>query len=161
MAIITLKGRAGMAKSVKNSPLHIAWGTGSSEWTTSEKVTEDPEQTELFREVGRRVVDDVQFVLADDQGPIVTNTGRWKISNEATNNLLVVTEFEEPDADGYTIREFGLFLNTVVKPDLPIGQRYFLPTEIEDQGELLMLENRVPLIRTGDTKYKTSFVVSI
>ena len=161
MAIITLKGRAGMAKSVKNSPLHIAWGTGSSEWTSSEKVTEDPEQTELFREVGRRVVDDVQFVVADDQGLIVTNTGRWTISNEATNNLLVMTEFEESDADGYTIREFGLFLNTVVQSELPLGQRYFLPTEIEDPGELLMLENRVPLIRTGDTRYKTSFVVSI
>ena len=161
MAIITLKGRAGMAKSVKNSPLHIAWGTGSSEWTSSEKVTENPEQTELFREVGRRVVDDVQFVVADDQGLIVTNTGRWTISNTATNNLLVITEFEESDADGYTIREFGLFLNTVVQSDLPLGQRYFLPTEIEDPGELLMLENRVPLIRTGDTRYKTSFVVSI
>ena len=161
MAIITIRGRAGMAKSVKNSPLHIAWGTGNPEWTTSEKFIEDPERTELFREIGRRVVDDVQFVVADEQGLIVTNTGRWTVTTEATNNLLITAEFDQSDGNGYTIREFGLFLNTVVQSDLPLGQRYFLPTEIADPGELLMLENRVPLIRTGDTCYKVSFVFSL
>ena len=160
MAIVTIKGRAGMAKSVKNSQLHIAWGTGNPEWTTSDKFTEDPERTELFREIGRRVVDDIQYVVSDDEGLIVTNTGRWTLVDYPTNNLLITAEFDQPDGNGYTIREFGLFLNTVVKEELPIGQRYFLPTDLEDPGELLMLENCVPLIRTGNTRHSCSFVVT-
>ena len=92
---------------------------------------------------------------------MVTPTGRWNISEKPTNNLYITTEFDFADGNGYTIREFGLFLNTITNEELPKGQKYFLPTEIEDPGELLMLENSVPIIRTGDTRYKCSFVLSL
>ena len=161
MAIITIPGRAGIARSLKNSTLFIAWGQGDEAWTGGEKHIEDPTRTELFREVGRRTVDDVQFVVGDDQGALVTPTGRWNISGKPTNNLYITTEFDFADGNGYTIREFGLFLNTITNEELPKGQKYFLPTEVEDPGELLMLENSVPIIRTGDTRYKCSFVLSL
>ena len=160
MAIITIPGRAGIARSIRSNQLFIAWGTGNPEWTTSEKVSEDSAQTSLFREIGRRVVDETYFVVGDDQGDLVTPSGRWRISENPTNQLYVKAQFDYADGNGYTIREYGLFLNTIVKSDLPIGQRYFLPTEIEDFGELLMLENCVPLIRTGNTKHACSFVVT-
>lgn len=161
MAIITIPGRAGIARSLKNSSLFIAWGRGDETWTGDEKQIEDPTRTELFREIGRRIVDDVQFVVGNDEGELVTPTGRWNISEEPTNNLYITTEFDFSDGNGYTIREFGLFLNTVTGQELPAGQKYFLPTEIDDPGELLMLENSVPIIRTGDTRYKCSFVLSL
>ena len=150
MAIITIPGRAGIARSIRSNQLFIAWGTGSEEWTGSEKVSEDSTQTSLFREIGRRVVDETYYVVGDDQGTLVT----------PSNQLYVKAQFDYADGNGYTIREYGLFLNTVVQSDLPIGQRYFLPTEIEDPGELLMLENCVPLIRTGNTRHSCSFVVT-
>ena len=99
-------------------------------------------------------------MVGDDQGDLVTPSGRWRISENPTNQLYVKAQFDYADGNGYTIREYGLFLNTIVKSDLPIGQRYFLPTEIEDFGELLMLENCVPLIRTGNTRHSCSFVVT-
>ena len=160
MAIITIPGRAGIARSIRSNQLFIAWGTGNPEWTNSEKVTEDSTQTSLFREIGRRVVDETYFVVGDDQGDLVTPSGRWRISENPTNQLYVKAQFDYADGNGYTIREYGLFLNTVVQSDLPIGQRYFLPAEIEDFGELLMLENCVPLIRTGNTRHSCSFVVT-
>lgn len=160
MAIITIQGRAGIAKSVKAHQLFIAWGTGSEEWTSSEKVSEESSQTSLFREVGRKIVDETYYVVGDDQGTLVTPSGRWRISEDPTNQLYVKTQFDYADANGYTIREVGLFINCVTKSDLPPGQRYFLPTELEDPGELLMLDNRVPLIRTGDTRQSCSFVVT-
>ena len=161
MAIITISGRAGMAKSIKNSPLYIAWGQGQHDVESNEKITEDPTQTELFREVGRRVVDDVQFVVGDDEGGLVTPTGRWTISEEPTNNLYISATFDFEDANGYTIREYGLFVNSEMSSDCSEGQRYFLPTEISNPGELLMLENCVPLIRTGDTRHECNFVMSL
>lgn len=160
MAIITIPGRAGIARSVRANQLFIAWGTGSEEWTGSEKVAEESTQTSLFREIGRRLVDETYFVVGDDQGDLVTPSGRWGISESPTHQLYVRAQFDYTDGNGYTIREYGLFLNTVVSSGLPVGQRYFLPTEIEDQGELLMLENCVPLIRTGDTRHTCSFVVT-
>lgn len=160
MAIITISGRAGMARSIRSNQLFIAWGTGSEEWTTNEKVAEETTQTELFREIGRRIVDETYYVVGDDQGTLVTPSGRWRISENPTHQLYVSTRFDYTDGNGYTIREYGLFLNTVVDSNLPIGQRYFLPTDIEDPGELLMLENCVPLIRTGDTRHTCSFVVT-
>lgn len=160
MAIITIPGRAGIARSVRANQLFIAWGTGSEEWTGSEKVAKESTQTSLFREIGRRLVDETYFVVGDDQGDLVTPSGRWGISESPTHQLYVRAQFDYTDGNGYTIREYGLFLNTVVSSGLPVGQRYFLPTEIEDQGELLMLENCVPLIRTGDTRHTCSFVVT-
>lgn len=160
MAIITISGRAGMARSIRSNQLFIAWGTGLEEWTTNERVAEETTQTTLFREVGRRLVDETYFVVGDAQGDLVTPSGRWSISQNPTHQLYVSTRFDYADGNGYTIREYGLFLNTVVDSNLPIGQRYFLPTDIEDPGELLMLENCVPLIRTGDTRHTCSFVVT-
>ena len=160
MAIITIPGRAGIARSISSNQLFVAWGRGSEEWTTSERVEEDPTQTGLFREVGRRLVDETYYVVGDDQGTLVTPSGRWRISESPTHQLYVRAQFDYADGNGYTIREYGLFLNTVVADNLPAGQRYFLPTDIEDPGELLMLENCVPLIRTGDTRHTCSFVVT-
>ena len=117
MAIITISGRAGMAKSIKNSPLYIAWGQGQHDVEANEKTPEDPTQTALFREVGRRVVDNVQFVVGNDEGELVTPTGRWTVSATPTNNLYISTTFDFEDASGYTIREYGLFVNTETKSD--------------------------------------------
>ncbi|MBR1734613.1 MAG: hypothetical protein IJ730_04095 [Alphaproteobacteria bacterium] len=161
MAIVTISGRAGIVRSLKNSSIFLAWGQGDESWTGDEKFSEDPTQTKLIREVGRRIVDEVQFVVGDDQGAIVTQSGRWNISETPTNNLYISARYDAADGNGFKIREFGVFLNTVVKEGLPAGQRYFLPTDIEDPGELLMLENSVPIIRTGDTRYRCSFVMSL
>lgn len=161
MAIITIPGRTGIARSLKNSPIFLAWGLGDESWTGDEKVPEDSTRTTLFREIGRRIVDDVQFVVGDDQGEIVTQTGRWNISETPTNCLYLTAQYDFADGNGYKIREFGVFLNTVIKSGLPAGQKYFLPTDIEDSGELLMLENCAPIIRTGASRYTCSFVMTL
>ena len=161
MAIITIPGRAGIAKSIKNSPLFIAWGTGNPEWTGGEKYPEDAMRDTLFREVGRRAIDSVVFCIGDDDGDIITPSGRWRESKTPTNNLFIRTAFDFSDADGYTIREYGLFANTITKSGLPEGQKYFSLEDIEDPGELLMIENCVPLIRTGDTRQECNFVMSL
>ncbi|MBR1735236.1 MAG: hypothetical protein IJ730_07350 [Alphaproteobacteria bacterium] len=160
MAILTRSGRIGIARSVKARQIFLAWGTGNLEWGNNPPTEDLLSATGLVNEVGRRICESVEFCTPDDQGEIISTSGRFSVSESPTNNLHFTVLFDFEDAAGQEIREYGLFLNTVVQSDLPIGQRYFLPTEIEDPGELLMLENCVPLIRTGNTKHACSFVVT-
>lgn len=159
MAILTQSGRTAIAQSVKNQMIHLAWSTGDEEWD-NEPIPEDPTQTTLIREVGRRVVDEIVFCVGDDEGELVTPTGRFSRSDVPTNNLYIETKYDFTDAAEYTIRELGLFVGTITNPELPEGQRYFLPTDIVDPGILLLLEHSVPLIRTAATREYFCFVVT-
>lgn len=162
MAILTQSGRTAIAQSVKNQVIHLAWGQGQLEAAHDNFVVlpEDPTQTALIREVGRRIVDEVAYCIGDDEGELVTPTGRFSRSEIPTNNLYIKTMFDFTDAAEYTIRELGLFVGTFTDPELPEGQRYFLPTDIVDPGILLLLEHSVPLIRTAATRESFSFVVT-
>ncbi|GHT97207.1 hypothetical protein FACS1894126_0820 [Alphaproteobacteria bacterium] len=159
MAILTQSGRAAIAQSVKDQVIHIAWGQGDADSDDS-IGSEDPMQTTLKSEVGRRIVDEVVFCVGDDDGELVTPTGRFSASEEPTNNLFIETTYDFEDASDHTIRELGLFVGTKTDPDLPVGQKYFLPADIIDPGILLLLEHSVPLIRTPATREKFCFVVT-
>ncbi|GHU17330.1 hypothetical protein FACS189472_04070 [Alphaproteobacteria bacterium] len=159
MAILTQSGRAAIAQSVKDQVIHIAWGQGDADSDDS-IGSEDPMQTTLKSEVGRRIVDGVVFCVGDDDGELITPTGRFSASEEPTNNLYIETTYDFEDASDHTIRELGLFVGTKTDPDLPVGQKYFLPANIIDPGILLLLEHSVPLIRTPATREKFCFVVT-
>jgi hypothetical protein len=167
MAILTKTGRAAIAAAIAARPLHLAWGTGNPDWdaTTGTEDTEDePESTEatgLIHEIGRRELTSWQFVVPDEEGDIsVANVDNPSIidkfspspDNAPTNNLFLRFRFDFGDAATATIREVGIFMGTVTDPELPPGQKYFTPDEIEDPGILLAIEhtpffNRQPSVR--------------
>jgi len=225
MSILTQSGRAAIAASIKEQPIHLAWGTGDAGWESShraEKIsfTDDGEikldlttiknvkvftgettyqpsvdyvvagviqrtenssiptggtvtieytqdtpaelitSTTLLKEVGRRVVDEMLFCVGDENGELITPSGRFKPSNVPTNNLYLKFTFDFTDAANQVIRELGVMVGTKVKEELPPGQRYFEPQDIEDPGILLVLEHTVPLIRTAATRETFAFVVT-
>ena len=121
---------------------------------------EDTGRTALLREVGRRVVDEVHFVSPDPLGEIVVPTGRYTISTAHTNHLFVRVRFDFEDASTSTIREQGLFVGTVTDDTLPVGQKLFIPTQIEDPGILLILQHSVPIVRQPSTRETFEFVVT-
>ncbi|TVS94173.1 hypothetical protein COM42_004235, partial [Wolbachia pipientis] len=143
------------AASIKEQPIHLAWGSGNSNWESSHRAenfftpdtldhhtikdvkvftgqttyqssidyivagaikrtensaipvddavtieyTQDipPESitsTTLLKEVGRRVVDEVLFCVGDENGELVTPSGRFKPSNVPTNNLYLKFTFD-------------------------------------------------------------------
>lgn len=127
------------------------------------KIDHPPEpigQTALLREVGRRGVDEVHFVAADPSGEIVVPTGRYTLSAMPTNHLFIRVRFDFEDAATSTVREQGLFVGTTVEPSRPIGQKFFLPSEITDPGILLVLQNSVPIVRQPSTRETFEFVVT-
>ncbi|MFT4327281.1 MAG: hypothetical protein AB3P07_01385 [Wolbachia pipientis] len=154
----TVDSSEGTIERVKNSAI-IADSVITIEYTQGtppELIT----STELLKEVGRRVVDEVLFCTGDENGELVTPSGRFKPSDVPTNNLYLKFTFDFTDAANQVIRELGVMVGTKIKPDLPIGQRYFEPQDIADSGILLVLEHTVPLIRTAATRESFSFVVT-
>ncbi|WP_264735737.1 hypothetical protein [Wolbachia endosymbiont (group A) of Rhinocyllus conicus] len=114
----------------------------------------------LLNELGRRTADEVLFCTGDENGELITPSGRFRPSNVPTNNLYLKFTFDFTNAANQVIRELGVMVGTKVKEELPIGQRYFEPQDIEDPGILLVLEHTVPLIRTSATRETFSFVVT-
>ncbi|WCR54472.1 MAG: hypothetical protein PG981_001494 [Wolbachia endosymbiont of Ctenocephalides orientis wCori] len=88
----------------------------------------------LLNELGRCVIDEVLFCTGDENGELITPTGRFKPSNVPTNNLYLKTTFDFTDAANQVIRELGVMVGTKVKEELPPGQRYFEPQELVDHG---------------------------
>ena len=165
MAILTKSGRSAIAQSIKNQQIHLAWGEGSELWEKTDEsiespLSEDILSTGLVKETGRRLADEVLFVEGDDDGELVTPTGRFRAIDHPTNNLYLRFTFDFGDASNKTIRELGVFIGTKTKPELPTGQRYFELNDITDSGILLLLERTVPLIRTPATRESFSFVIT-
>lgn len=160
MAILTASGRVGIAASMKQQEMYLAWGTGDESWGTEPPTEGMMESTELVKEVGRRKCETVEFCVPDDEGDIVTPTGRFKASEEPSNTLHISVAFDFEDGEGHTIREFGIFVGTKLADDLPIGQRYFLPTDLAEKGQLLALERVAPIYRQAMTREIENFVLT-
>lgn len=122
---------------------------------------EDLQASTLLHEVGRKAVDEVSFCVGDENGLLVTPTGRFTATDTPTNQLYVHATFDFEDAANETIRELGIFIGTEVSESCPPGQRYFVPSDLKNPGILLVLENTVPLIRTATTREAFSFVITL
>lgn len=125
-----------------------------------DRPAEDPSSTALLAEVGRRLVEEAEFVTPDPDGGIVVPTGRYAVSATPTQHLFVRVRFDFADAAAATVREQALFVGSVTDPALPPGQRYFTPAEVEAPGILLLLQRSVPIVRQPSTRETFEFVVT-
>ncbi|MCL2458956.1 MAG: hypothetical protein FWF31_08990 [Desulfobulbus sp.] len=152
LATVTTTGRAFLAKVLKEQSLHIAWGAGDPAWDDLEDSSLPGlvNVTGLTAELGRRAPSSVGYVLPDDDGAISIPVGmdgqgnvlyqRYTLAETPTPWLYVRCNFDNADAASATIREMGLFGGGVAAQDLPPGQQYFTPDEIEDPGFLIAVE---------------------
>jgi hypothetical protein len=160
MAILTQTGRAAIAESIRQREMYLAWGTGDESWGNVPPDDGLLALTGLVNEVGRRICEDVIFCVPNDQGSIITPTGRFSPSADITNSLNFTVEFDYEDAGELYIRELGIFTGTVVADDVPIGQKYIVLDKIIDIGTLLLVERCAPIYRQVMTREKFCFVVT-
>jgi hypothetical protein len=172
MAILTLSGRAALAAALAARPLHLAWGYGNPEWDDLDPIDYPPStgDTALIYEIGRRKLTMQQFVLEDENGSITVNDvddptikRRFTPSpnNVPTNHIYLLFNFDFEDAPGSTIREIGVFADTVTAPELPPGQQYFTPEEIVSPGILVALERLPYFIRQLSVRQTFEQVITI
>lgn len=124
------------------------------------RPAEDVTATALLDEVCRRTVDEVYFVVPDQNGEISLATGRYRISTDPTPHLFMRTKFDFGDAAGVTIREQAVFVGTQVVDGLPPGQRLFTPDQIAAPGVLLLIEHAAPIVRQASTRETFEFVLT-
>ncbi len=174
LATLTKSGRAAIAEAIAARPLHLAWGYGLEEWDaiTDEELPSLVERTELFNEVGRRVSSWTGFAEPDEAGGIVVPTGtlpdgsvevaRYRQCEEATPYLFFRVNYDFADASNAVIRELGIFMNTETKPELPAGQMYFKPEELQGRGKLLAAQILRPsILRSPSVRQTIEFVLPI
>lgn len=159
MAILTNSGRAAAAAAIKSQPLHMAWGSGEESWDIT-PVSESAEATALVNEVGRRRVTQAQFCLPDPQGALVVPTGRFTVSDVPTKYIYMRFSFDFTDAAASVIREVAVFSGCTAKPEVPESQDYIIPSEIDNPGLLLVLENlSEKMIRSAAVRQQFEFVI--
>lgn len=158
MATLVNSGRAAVAKSIKESSVHLAWGAGSVEWDES-RPSESVYALSLLAEVGRRKVTQALYCEPDPAGELIVTEGRFAVSSEPTKYLYLRFAFDFADAGDAIIRELGIFIGTIAKETVPAGQDYLEPDDVEEPGSLLVLENIDKLVRSPQVRQQFEFVV--
>lgn len=158
MAILTDSGRAAVATAIKAQPIYLAWGSGDASWDVT-PPTESVDTAALLAEVGRRKVTQSMFCKPDAAGEIIVTEGRFTVSQTPTKYLYLRFAFDFTDAAGAAIRELAVFTGTVPNPDVPENQDYITPDEIQDPGQLLVLEYIQKLQRSAQIRQQFEFVV--
>lgn len=159
MAILTNSGRVAMAKSVKEQPIHMAWGSGDADWDTV-AVPESIDATALLSLIGLRTAAYVQYCEPDVAGEIIVPTGRFSETVTPTKHLYMRFAFDFTDAPTSTIRELAVMVGTVTNPALPIGQMYFTPAQVVTPGLLLVVEHIQKFERSASVRQTFEFVVT-
>ncbi|WP_315743099.1 hypothetical protein [Bradyrhizobium sp. SZCCHNR1075] len=116
----------------------------------------------LVDEVGRRIASSVEFVVPDPNGNLYTPGGeRWSVSPVATRYLYVATQFDFLEASTETIREVGIFVDSVRAEGVPEGQLYLTPDQVVDPGYLLLLDRFAGKVRSPSERLGFSYVLVI
>lgn len=139
MSVLVNEGRAAIASAIAEMDIHLAWGTGEDSWGDTPPAPDKATAT-LVNEVGRRQLTEWSFVVPDENGDIITTTGKFTRSNSAQPSVLLSFKYDYDNAPNDTIREVAVFINSQMIAGLPDGQRYFTPDQVADGGLMLSLE---------------------
>jgi hypothetical protein len=175
MGLITEAGRAAMAKAIKEQSLFLALGRGSSSWGNGAPPLEDIESVGLLDEIGRRALTRSLYVVPDENGdievPVSTaqnQDGSWSVETERfsasetpTRHLYVEFAMDYTDAVDETVRELGLYVGSVLKPNLPEGQMFFQDSDFSSEGLLFEIEHKRPYIREVNRRTTFAWVVTL
>lgn len=164
--IMTDKGHVVLATSLFNEMFHLAWGKTPvgydvTNWSAGQTPpVEDANAVELLEEVGRRPTTYKAYVTEDVNGTIVANGLKWAESITPTRNVYLQFKFDASDASAEVIRQFALFHGTVVKPATPVGKSFLSLTDLDETGNLFMVENIQPISRNATTREIYEIVIT-
>jgi hypothetical protein len=158
--ILVEKGHIKLAKEMFDEDFRLGWGTlpTADEWGNNPPA-EDLDATELVAEVGRIKTQTKNYVLPDDNGLIEIDGIKWAVSTEPTKYVYMKFVFEQDMNSADTIYQLGIFSDTVPEAGKET-EDYLLPTEIDNVGELLLLENQPAVYRNSATREIFEYVIT-
>jgi hypothetical protein len=158
-SIFTTAARVRAAASAQAATAHLALGSGDVAWG-SNPPSPSVNSTALVAEFCRRRSTLVQFCSPNQNGSIVVPDGKFQPSVSATNCVYFKFHFDFGDAVGNTIREMGIFLDTIATSATPAGQYLLLPANVQTPGSLLTIQRRAPDLIEGTTRNLFEIVVT-
>lgn len=116
----------------------------------------------LINELGRIKAAVVEYVYPDDNGAIVDNNlDRWSASETPTRHLRMNFTTEGNEVVDKNIYQLAVFLGTEVDGALPIGQIYFIPSQVTSVGSMYFVENVKPFPLFQGQRVMYDFVITL
>ena len=167
MAITTRLAHVRRAQHVFNlGSFYFAIGK-SSEWMDdSNPPVEAEDTTELFEVIGFRKADRVSFVVPDDENGTIEYLGskyREVSASDAEQEgakwiwFSTTVSYEELPTGWY--RQIGLYQGLTRQSTVDTGKYNLLPSEVQDNGDLLAFANRQPCNRLADQKETFNIII--
>ncbi len=175
LGLITAAGRVLTARLLKGDPIegitHCAIGDGDSTFTDPLNPP-DPafEQTQLLHERARKCCYKMTFLVEDPEGALEVNGIRYSETINESRVIGVFFRFDESEANGITIREYGFFGGNVayvdsVASDYAEGGIYSAATnptgQVQNPGYLYEVKNIPDFVKTSDTRVELVGVIKI
>lgn len=146
---VPVGGREGMAAAAKLLPWSIALGRGDAAWDAVDRddagwqsalLPDAAQARALVDEYGRRVADEVAFVVPDPDGEIRSLPGgNWRRTGTTPSPFLYVHAFLDFGDAHDVVREIGLFAGGTAVSGTPPGRRWWGPADLDDPGHLMQL----------------------
>lgn len=151
---------AATAALAKASSAYMALGSGNTGWGSGAPPAPSVNSTALLAEFCRRKTNLVQFCTPNSSGSISLPEGKFEPSTNPTNFVYFKFHFEFEDAVGSTIREMGVFLDTVPVVGIPAGQYLLTPAQVAQQGTMISVIRIPPMLREATKRELFEWVVT-
>lgn len=175
LGLITKSGRILTAKLLMGEPIdgitHCAIGDGDTTFTDPlNPPAPTIEQTQLIHERARKKAYKRRFLVEDPDGVLIVNGIHYSETNTETNIIGVYFRFDEGEANGITIREYGFFGGDVaymagLQSDYAAGGIYHAATNPDGQvlkpGYLYEVKNIPDFNKTSETRVELVGVIKI
>lgn len=175
LGLITRSGRVLTARLLKGDPIdgitHCAIGDGDDTFIDPMHPPDvNVNQVALIHERARKRCYKIAFLAEDPEGVLEVNGIRYCESSLETQIIGVFFRFDEAEANGITIREYGFFGGDVeyidaLQSDYAEGGLYDAATnpsgQVKRSGYLYEIKNIPDFNKTSDTRVELVGVIKI
>lgn len=144
---------------------------GISPWSSgaNEVVRPVDLETTIDDVVALKLADEVAFAIPDDENGTVEHLGqKYAITtdiNEAiaakAHHMYYKAKFEYADMPVTTFRQIGLYVGVSIASGQTSSKGIYLPHQVSDYGDLIIVNNRAPIVRSSDQKEYIEFIIQI